>query len=459
MIKYIFISNILESYYKTYLDLSPKEGDYWIKHDYMEANRALLYGEDDKVIVTSYPVHPENINYICDIAGWVNTINLYPEHPTYSICRDCLSGKMYSEIKEMILNNPSVNLIAYRNTPEFYKLVKKLKKEGLNFNLPEALDEDDRFISTYAHSKRGFRHLWEKSLSNKNVKYDIDIPPGFITSNKQEAIDACLWFFGKGKSFVVKYNFGASGFGLLMFDINEIPKEAIELKKYIRDKLTDNIWDKDVIVVEELMDVDQSSFSGSPNVELYIDENGVHNSYACEQVLDKDGKTFLGIYINPEVNQSEYMKTGFQVGHEFGNTLKDLGYRGIFDIDFVVTKDNKLFAVESNLRRTGGTHTHEFCRFLLGDDYFNHYYIISEDVELDKIYSYDDFLNNFKDYKYNKEKKEGFLLFNADMLSVKKASIIYIAGSKEKIEEMRQNIINVVKKQLLQPQGDFTLAP
>jgi len=445
MIKNIFISNVLESYYENYLNISEKERNYWFDHDYREANRAFLYGADDKVIITSYQVNPANAEYIKTLCDQKNVINLFPQSPTPNLCEDCMQGELSVKLIKIIEENPGVDVISYRITPQFYYLLKFLREKGLNFNTPEALTEDEKFILDYAGTKRGFRHLWERAMSNKGLKIPINIPYGFITGDKKEAIEAARWFNYQGKSFVMKINTGASGVGVLMLQNEEVPGDKDGFYKFMKDKLVEDIWNEPMIIVEEMIDTDHMKFSGSPNIEMKIRPDGViERLYACEQVLGEDKKTFLGIYINPEVNNSEFIKNTYEAAVLFGKELNYLGYKGIYDVDLVISKNNEIYAVESNLRRTGGTHTHEFAQQLLGADYWQKYYILSEDVHLKNKITFTDLKIKLEKYSYNAEKKEGYFLYNADMLEVRVMSIIYVANTSENLQNLRSKVNKII---------------
>jgi len=95
------------------------------------------------------------------------------------------------------------------------------------------------------------------------------------------------------------------------------------------------------------------------------------------------------------------------------------------------------------LRRTGGTHLHQAAEVLLGKDYANNYYVASEDVFVPKNIklSYEDCLEMFKDLEYNKEKKEGMIYANPDLLEVGILYTIIIAKTKEKFNLIRREIV------------------
>lgn len=55
-IKEIIVANVLEGFYKSYESLSPAQKNYWHLYDTLEANRALFYNDDDKIVITSIPI-------------------------------------------------------------------------------------------------------------------------------------------------------------------------------------------------------------------------------------------------------------------------------------------------------------------------------------------------------------------------------------------------------------------
>ena len=54
-------------------------------------------------------------------------------------------------------------------------------------------------------------------------------------------------------------------------------------------------------------------------------------------------------------------------------------YRGFCDIDFVAAKSGNLYAVETNPRRTGGTHVYDLANLLFGHSWENQRYFLSHD--------------------------------------------------------------------------------
>ncbi len=64
----------------------------------------------------------------------------------------------------------------------------------------------------------------------------------------------------------------------------------------------------------------------------------------------------------------------------FAHRLQAMGYVGHFDLDTVVNDDGRVYLLEINPRRTGGTHVHEFAEHVFGADYLDKVTLLSNDT-------------------------------------------------------------------------------
>jgi hypothetical protein len=212
------------------------------------------------------------------------------------------------------------------------------------------------------------------------------------------------------------------------------------------------MWDEPIIIVEKAIVANEKAKSISPSLEIYIDPKGkVSGSYACDQILASDKRTYRGIYIYPELITDPSIIKAFNAGVHFGKKLAEYGYRGIFDIDLIRSKHNEIYAVEANLRRNGGTHLHELCLALLGDQYGTHYYTLIEDVVLKKNHrlTYEKCQSLFAGSLYTHKKHSGIIFSNPDMLKVNILALVVVGKSKIQIKKLREEVDKALKNRIV----------
>lgn len=191
-----------------------------------------------------------------------------------------------------------------------------------------------------------------------------------------DVIQVVSWFFEKNKSCALKSNFGESGWRTLFikYDDFENEKEAID---YIKKEFKrDSIWDSNLILVEEYIKPNHNNSSGSPSSELFLSSKGVEITYVCDQILGADGD-FLGVAIGKSVLNEEIIKEIKTISITIGKRFWNLGYRGFFDIDFILSDNNTLYIIETNMRRTGGTHVYDVANSIYGKNWEKNCFIIS----------------------------------------------------------------------------------
>jgi len=177
---------------------------------------------------------------------------------------------------------------------------------------------------------------------------------------------------------VLKANYGESGWGLLIINRQDYPSfQTLEdsLKKIFS---SDPVWDNTLIVVEEFIEPDMEIACGSPSTEVLLDAQGYQITYHCGQLLDTLGG-FLGVEIGKDALSTHLEKRLVSVAEPIAQRYWELGYRGFFDIDFIISKTNTLYLMETNTRRTGGTHVYDLARFIFGGSWQKDAYFLSHD--------------------------------------------------------------------------------
>ena len=445
-IKSLIVSNIAETYYKTYKKTNPQEAETRINYDFLEAERAAFYTCENKAVITSVPVNAEFLHDSKKLLGLDCLINLYPENPTHRISADILKDKiLFSEVVAIIKTNPGLELIPYYATEEFFDLVSTLRQKGLKFTTPETVSAKNRFIRDHYNCKVGFRKLWDKTMDEHSF---VKIPKGFVVDDLAEGIDAAWWFYQHKTDFVVKYNRGTSGFGVVFYHCRDLPAEEKEFRKYLRNHHAERMWFEESFVVEEWIDIDQEFYGGSPSIEFKI--NGeVRHQYTCVQRLGEKSY-FEGIMMAKEVEEKSDidLKRAVENCLEYGESLSELGYRGLFDIDLVIDKKHNVFAVEANLRRTGGTHIHETAQHFFGKNFEQKTVVVSKDnlPVSPAIQTYHDFKAKAQSLYFSKEKGEGIIPTIVSFLKIGKVGYIAFGKTLKRVEEIEKELSAAVSE-------------
>lgn len=304
------------------------------------------------------------------VCGYTAVANISPHEPTVALSRAVFND---TDVKERLRaeaeTNPSLKLSPYAYTEDFLWLLRALHKKRISVSAEGVPTTYALWTAKYLDSKLGFR------LATQGL---LQVPEGFIARNKAEALNILRWFYSRGRSVVVKVNFGESGWGLWICRVEEYESSSAATDALKSVMGSDPVWKDRPLIIEEFIEVDVAVAGGSPSVELLISDDGSVITYYCGQVLNAAGE-FFGVEIGKGAVPSQLKAAMEEVGRVVGDKYQALGYRGYCDIDFVVSKTGDLYAVETNPRRTGGTHVYDLARHLFGETWEDQAYLISHD--------------------------------------------------------------------------------
>ena len=336
---------------------------------------SLFHGENgNKLIITPFPISKEIFNLNKIILGFKNIANLYPDKINISLS-DAIrkDKKLLGTFCQIIKNNPGIRISPYCITEKFILLIKYLKSKRLKFHVLEMPAEESRWLVSYLDSKVGSRITINRI---KNIYKNV--PESIACKNQEEIIKAAIWFYKNNRSCALKANFGESGWGTV-FIRKEYFKNKKEIAKYINKEFKiDSIWHNELILVEEYIIPSKKLSSGSPSSELFLSDKGVKITYLCNQFLGDKGN-FLGVALGENLLDDKTKNKIRKISLQVGNKFWELGYRGFFDIDFILSNNNNLYIIETNMRRTGGTHAYDIAKTLFGKNWEKNCFIISQD--------------------------------------------------------------------------------
>jgi hypothetical protein len=385
-----------------------------------------------KLLFVSTPI--KHLDFIQSHAGLEQTIVVYPSEPSYFLCLDILKNpNLIQSIIAYAGENKAIQLIPYATTHEFLLLVDELeKKYGLNVILPESPDKDNLWIRDYIGTKSGFRNLLSFWLSDSSK-----LPFGFVAQDEVKAVNIAKWLLAGGQSCVVKADIGGSGIGNVFLNSDDQLSSA-----QISEKIKNNKFlQEGLVVVEQLI---SSPRSLSPSLELYIPPSRKTEpliTYLSQQLFDESGG-FCGVLISKELSKNPWYPVLSESGITIARRLQEMGYVGHFDLDCVVDEEDRVFLLEINARRTGGTYVHEYAQRLYGVNYLEKVALLSDgNMKCDRVND----LSHLKDLIGNlifqpDVSESGIVITSLSRLAYGRIGIVIIAPTTEKAIDIR-NVI------------------
>lgn len=385
----VLVANIYEFNNRYLLDNHTIKHNYYRKENYaVSAEMSLFWNGDNKLILLPEIPDPYFVEDVIYTLKYQNIAFIAPSKSTGLLCSDFLEDPLKIEIINSFIDS-EVSFHPWGVTHTFYDLVAALsvgKTQSLTFPSREKY-----WVDIFLDSKIGARAVFSEIFKKTN---ELISPNGVILPTLKDAIDASrdlIQTFGK---IVLKTNFGDAGKGVLV--VEGIEDIHLHISKLSSD---DIFWAFSPIIVEEFIeDADKSSFT----VDGWISTTGQVLLKGAGKMLIRNAKNYTGVVMGIDVLSNEVEKALLQIGHKVGSYIADLGYRGWFDVDVIVGKDNRIYGTEINARRTGPTHVIDIAEHIFGSEWAQKATFIScERIYLNRRYnSYSqirDFFRSFHD--------------------------------------------------------------
>lgn len=333
-------------------------------------DRALLHPADPKLVIISAAIaHSDLVQHQL---GFTQTRHRVPVQPSPCLCEDiCADGDILEAIAHHAGQGRTIQLIPHATTPQFLRLVDTLRSRcGLTVRLPESPTPENLWLRDYVDTKAGFRHLFLQAQSS--LPPNVYLPEGYVAQTLEQAAAIAQWFLTRNQSCLVKADTGNDALGHTAFS----PKVDRSLDT-TRHQLAQNPFlHEGLIVVEAFIPSTGRLF---PSVELFVpapEEGSPEMTYVCNQLFFESG-TFAGVLVSREFEAESWYQPLVEAGLAIAHHLQHLGYVGHFDLDAIVDDAGRLFCIEINARRTGGTHVHELGVHRFGKDYLHHTVLLS----------------------------------------------------------------------------------
>jgi hypothetical protein len=445
----VYIWNMSEDVWPFISSIGSEEGRrYEIDENANLGDRELFSfaGEEHILFISPYPISESFLRYYQEVTGNRDIRVLVPEHHTGVICEDILHDPdLLSEIIKVGKSVKRLMVVSYATTMPFLQLVQELVKNDLPVFTPEAPEWEDAWTVNFFGSKSGIRQLAQKSRIEEP---DFHMTDGVICMGITDAAKIAARRYIENNSVVIKTNKGHSGAGVLLLRPGELPTQYTQCENAIYEMLTaDAYWEKFPIIIEDFIQVNPSVAGGCPSIEFRIYKSGrIDSLYYCGMRVNEQG-VFQGVEIADDVVPARMAATMVDTGFFIAEQYAAAGYRGYFDVDYVVAKNGDIFVTESNVRRTGGTFVYHVAEELIGKDFMYQCYILSNNLwKLPQgvHYEFSELITTAESVLFNKKTKEGVIFISANVLRQNRVGYIVIAKNKKRaleIEETMQQLL------------------
>ena len=431
----VVVGNIPEAAYD-FLRLAGDETDHLVHIRQLKAERSLLWACGSKLVVLSYPA--SHTTYLNERLGYAGTECIAPRNPTAWLSRDILRERqLMDRVVDYAGRERTIQLIPYATTRPFLELAATLQHEyGLTVLLPESPSPEALWLRDFIDTKSGFRSLVGCWLP------DGSLPEGFICQDTHVAANAIGWFLANGQTCVAKPDRGQAGLGLRLFTDKSVSREAV-----FEDLQQEPFLSTGNVVVEPLIG---STEGMSPSLEFYVPPCEVgppELTYLANQVIAGAGD-FHGAVASRELESTPWYPTFRESSVLIAERLQAMGYVGHFDIDAIVDDGGRIYLLEVNSRRTGGTHVHEFGLFALGPNYLDEVVLLSHDaLSSGGITSTDVLLEVMDDLLYPiSGDKRGMVITITSTLPAGKFGCIFVAPTMNEALTLQESVIQRVRR-------------
>ena len=184
-----------------------------------------------------------------------------------------------------------------------------------------------------------------KQLSNKVSLYEIfhhivPMADYIVVYGYKELLDKSKNLLKKYHKIFISLQNSAAGINSIICDDIKTIKARFEQNK------------EDIFLLTNYIE----HISDPTSLGVVINENEVYIAGLADQNIN--GTSFVGS-IFPSKLDKTIQNNIINLSRKIGKKMATLGYRGIFGCDFIVTKDKKIFFIETNPRKQGTTM--EFC--------------------------------------------------------------------------------------------------
>lgn len=330
----------------------------------VSSEMALFWGGDSNTRIVVLPILPDHF-FVEDIAKrlGVRIKCLSPTLVTGWVCRDLLMDNNALEELVQHLRDYEVSVMSWGATFYYYQILKFLLEKGVKIIDSHCPSIEDYWSIDYCDSKIGSRSIIEQMHT---LFPRFGVPSGYVCHNQTEALALSEMLVRRsGQPVILKSDIGSGGKGIRFYHPGDVYNSLYQSKADLVASIDgDELWQNVHIIVEAA--IGKGVNLSTPSFDGFIHANGSCSTVGVENMLTVD-RQCIGIEMGVQVIEPDVYNVLEQVGIKIGEHIAHLGYRGWYDIDFLLPKSgSEFYASEINTRRGGATSPIEFAQRLCG---------------------------------------------------------------------------------------------
>jgi hypothetical protein len=390
--------------------------------------RKIWLTQPGDVVVIPRPMSQPLRDYACDLLGFEPSeveIVSAPAEGLVTLSEAVRCGELTDHLAELAAARPGIRLNPFAQDRPAVATAHEI---GLPVDgYAGGGIADGTLTEIYrVNTKPGFRQLASE--------LGIRVADGYACDGPQDLVAAIRKVAGEDGGAVVKPARGSNGFGVWFVSRDDLSGLESGVDAYLASVADQpSGW-----VVERWLD-----FERVVTVEMAVDDHGPHILHVGEMRTPKG--SFSG-QITPLVASTEAVDELKDGGLRLGRHLDRAGYRGPFDIDGGIA-DGRLYATESNVRRTGCTYLDLLVQRLLGTAEAARAVWLADSrpggVELDFAAGLDRVRDSGLDFR--RGGTEGVVLTSDTLAFDGKWRYLIIAGTHDRAQEIEYALTDVLQ--------------
>lgn len=404
-------------------------------------SRFLWHARAGDIVILPEQVDHRYVSYVCEMLELQQDTLHIIEHKGLLNDKALLEGETFAAIQEAVDSNSSIVIHPFVQTRGTVQLTQSLgipKSFGAAFAHENGVD--------LLNSKANFRRI--------AAGVGLPIAYGFVARSRYELYCALRELIKTEKPLIAKHDHAGGGHGNIILAKEGTVRSILpgariffniedpidDLTQMLWDELTDESYSVVTLeVYEESRERFYLEYDLTTNFPFLVANGGIRYNNNSKNAPPK----WTGLDIPSSLDSIDSVAAA-SLGQRIISAVHSIGYRGMLNLDGIVTTEGKIIFQEINARWGGGLVYDVIARRLLGEDYLRTHALRSL-LDLPKIEHTElrDRLTK-AGVHYSRERKHGALILASRSDLGNGAEILLIAPKGHRIDEIELKVREAV---------------